>query len=201
MISRRTLILGLPLGLAGCATTPAWAPDEAVARAAYRHDGPPMLTLFTMKNTGSDNGAHTGLMINASQRVVFDPAGTFGHPTIPERNDLHYGVTPRIEEFYVSYHARVSYYVVRQDVPVTAEAAEAAFERAKTIGPVPQAQCTSATCRVLRAAPGWQDIRVTYFPDNLQKQFAARPGVVTQEFRETDSADKAVAQRAFDATL
>ena len=44
--------------MAGCAAESVWAPDEAVSRAAYRHDGPPRLTLFTMLNNHSDAGAH-----------------------------------------------------------------------------------------------------------------------------------------------
>jgi hypothetical protein len=55
-----TLALCGILGLAGCAAPPGvWATDEAVARAAYRHDGPPRLTLFTMLNNTSGSGAHT----------------------------------------------------------------------------------------------------------------------------------------------
>nr|WP_040754211.1 hypothetical protein [Wenxinia marina] len=201
-MSRRAFALGLPALLGGCGGAQSvWAPDDAIQRAAYRHDGPPMVTLFTMKNAESDNGAHTGLMINASQRVIFDPAGTFGHPTIPERNDLHYGITPALEEFYVTYHARVSYYVVRQDAPVTLAQAEAAFAQARVEGPVPKAACTMATARVLRAMPGWEDISVTLFPDNLARQFARKPGVTEREVREDDSADKDEAQAAFEAAL
>jgi len=83
---RRTFILSAPLGLAACGVT-----REEVLAPQSR------LTLLTMKNTGSGNGAHTGLMINASQRVLWDPAGTFGHASIPERNDVHFGITPRID--------------------------------------------------------------------------------------------------------
>ena len=113
-LSRRLFLAGAPLAVAGCASEPVWAPQSDVARAAYRHPGPPALTLFTTRNVGSGNGAHTGLMVNASQRVLFDPAGTFGAPSLPERNDVIFGVTPRVVEYYTGYHARTSYYVVEQ---------------------------------------------------------------------------------------
>ena len=201
-MQRRTFLIGAPLALAACGTQPAvWAPDDLVARAAYRHPGPPMLTLFTMKNTGTGNGNHTGLMINASQRVIFDPAGTFSASTVPERNDLHYGITPRVEEFYISYHARETYFVLRQDIPVTAGAAEIAFERAKVAGPVAQAACTTSTARILQGVPGFEGIRSSFFPDSLARQFAALPGVREQEFRETDSDDKDIAAAAFEAEI
>ena len=51
----RSLVLALAasLTLAGCAAESVWAPDEEVARAAYRHDGPPRLTLYTMINNNN----------------------------------------------------------------------------------------------------------------------------------------------------
>ena len=92
------LALGAMVFLAGCAAESVWAPDDAVARAAYRHDRPPRLTVYTMINNNSGGGAHTSLMINGSQRVIFDPAGSFKHDTIPERNDALFGITPPVED-------------------------------------------------------------------------------------------------------
>ena len=88
-MKRRTFMIGAPVALAGCGTAlreDVFAPQSELDRVRYTHPGPSSLTLFTMKNTGSNNGAHSGLMINASERVLWDPAGTFGHPLIPERN-------------------------------------------------------------------------------------------------------------------
>jgi len=62
---RRQVLLGLPLALTACTATNAWAPDDLVSKAIYRQSGPKHLTLYTMKNTGSDNGAHSALLINA----------------------------------------------------------------------------------------------------------------------------------------
>ena len=90
-MKRRAFMLGAPAILMGCGTVlreEVLAPQADIDRVAYVHPGPKSLTLLTMKNTGSGNGAHSGLMINASQRVLWYPAGTFGHETIPERLSL-----------------------------------------------------------------------------------------------------------------
>ncbi len=92
--------------LAECASTaePIWATDAEVSRAVYVHEGPPKLTLYTVINNKNGTGAHSALMVNASQRVIFDPAGTWHHPKLPERNDVHYGMSDAVVDFYVDYH-------------------------------------------------------------------------------------------------
>jgi len=206
-MNRRAFLAGASaLGLSACgAAEPVSTPQSVLSSRAYRHDGSPMLTLFTMRNTGSDRGAHTGLMINASQRVIFDPAGTFGRDVaaqswgnlVPENMDVHYGITPRIEEFYARYHARLTYYVLRQDIPVTADQAEAVLRAAVSYGAVPKTRCTIATGEILRQAPGLEWIRPTLFPDGLVEQVATIPGVRERVIRENDSDDKTVAAANF----
>lgn len=200
-MDRRKFFLTAPLALAACGAPRVWAPDEFVAAKVYSHAGPKSLTLFTMKNTGSDNGAHTGLMINASQRVLFDPAGTFGHASIPERNDVHFGITPRIEQFYISYHSRVTFYTLIQYVEVPPETAELALRLVMENGPTPKSLCTTHTSRILGQLPGFEFIRTTIFPNNLADQFARVPGVVASEYRETDSDDKSVAAAQIDRAI
>ncbi len=192
---RRAILIGLPLFVAGCTGQSVWAPDEDIARVMYRHDGPTALTLMTVKNVGTENGAHTGLMISASQRVIFDPAGSFGHPSIPERNDVLFGITPRVEQAYISYHARTSYYTITQTVQVSPDVAETALQLAKGYGPVAKANCSRATVDILTQLPGFEGLSFTLFPDNLERQFAQIPGVVRQEYREYDPDDNS-AQRA-----
>ena len=82
--------------LSACGAEPIWAPDEAVAKARYEHVGPTSVTLYTVMSTRSGAGAHAGLLINGSERVLFDPAGTWRHPKLPERNDVHFGITPKM---------------------------------------------------------------------------------------------------------
>lgn len=200
-MDRRHFVLGLPLALAACGAEQVWAPDELVNANIYHHDGPPRLTLMTMKNVGSDNGAHTSLMINASQRVIWDPAGSFKHYTIPERNDVIFGVTPRIEQFYISYHSRETYYTVLQEVDVSPEVAEMALRSAMAYGSVPKANCSRATSQILHGLPGFGGIRVTMFPNKLEEDFAKIPGVRSWVYRENDADDKSVAAAQIDAAI
>ncbi len=192
-MDRRAFLIGLPLALAGCGAQEVWAPDDVVARAIYRKPGRTYLTLYTMKNVGSDSGAHTALLINASQRVMFDPAGSWKQAVMPERNDVLFGVTPRLEQLYVSFHARVTYYVIGQTIDVSPEVVERALQLALVSGPVPQAQCARITSRLLRQRPGFESIRATWGPNKLSDDFARLPGVVTEEYREDDDDDKTLA--------
>ena len=104
---RILLALAALLTLAACGSAePKWAPDKAVAEARYQAPGPKTITLFTVLSTRNGSGAHAGLMINGSQRVMFDPAGTWYHPSVPERNDVHFGMTPKMVDFYIDYHVK-----------------------------------------------------------------------------------------------
>jgi hypothetical protein len=200
-MDRRRFVFGLPLALAGCGAPSVWAPDEQVMQAVYRHDGPPMITLFTMKGVYSGYGAHTSLMINASQRVIFDAAGSFVYPDIPERNDVLFGITPRVENFYIGYHARTTYFVIRQDKEVSPEVAELALQLALENGPVPRSACTLATSNLLSKLPGFERVNPTLLPDRLEMRFAELPGVVTQEYRDFDPDEDRSAEIAeFEAT-
>lgn len=185
-LTRRALIAGAPLALAGCAAQRVWAPDDALARYRYVSGNPASLTLLTVKNVNSGNGAHSALLVDGSQRVLFDPAGTFKADTVPERNDLLYGFSPAVERAYLSYHARADYFVVVQTVSVPAPVAERALRLVQDSGPVAKANCTRVTSALLQDIPGFESLGRTWFPDNLAEDFGTLPGVVTTEYREQD---------------
>jgi hypothetical protein len=200
-VDRRRFLVGLPLALSACTGERVWAPDDLVARSIYRAPGQTYLTLYTMKNIRNDEGAQTALLINASQRVLFDPAGTWSQDVMPERNDVLFGVSPRLEEFYVSFHARVTFYVVGQKIAVTPEVAEQAFNSALQAGPVFQSNCARVTSRILRELPGFESIGSTWFPNSIADDFAKLPGVETREYRENDADDKSIAAAQINAAL
>lgn len=200
-LDRRRFLVGLPLVVSACTAQDVWAPDDVVSQVVYREPGPKYLTLYTMKNTGSDNGAHSALLINASQRVMFDPAGSWDQEKMPERNDVLFGVTPQLENYYVSFHARVTYYVIGQKISVTQDIAERALALALDAGPAPQANCSRFTSRLLRQLPGFESIRQTWFPNKLSEDFASLSGVSYREYRENDADDKAVAARQIQMAL
>lgn len=186
------------LAVAGCAAPPGvWATDEDVARVAYRHDGPPRLTLFTMLNNSNGAGAHTSLMINGSQRVIWDPAGSFKHETIPERHDVIFGVSPMVADVYTRFHARETFHVRIQRLDVTPAQAEKVMQLAMAYGPVPQAQCARSTSSILaQIFPG--QIGQTWFPRTLADDFAALPGVTEETLYEYDSDDNSKVLAAWD---
>ena len=201
-MQRRVFLMAAPLALAGCGSGEAvWAPEAAVARARYRHDGAPALTLYSVNNLGTGNGAHSSLLINAGERVLFDPAGSFGHASIPERNDVLFGMTPPVVKSYVSYHSRESYVTVEQSVDVPAATAEKALRLALVAGPVAQAHCTRVISKLLADLPGFEHIGSTWFPDKLMRKFGEIPGVTTTEHNEHDSDSLRDARRAVSRQL
>ena len=53
-----------------------------VAAAAYVAPGPKSISLITVVNNRSGSGGHSALVINGSQQVIFDPAGSFRDPRV-----------------------------------------------------------------------------------------------------------------------
>lgn len=182
---RLLLALLLPLALAGCAER-VWAPDDAVARARYVSPDGPAITLFTVVRTRGGDGAHSGLMIDGSQRILFDPAGTWQSPAAPERNDVFFGLTPQLKKYYIDYHARVAYNVVEQRIPVSAQVAEIAIKRAEEYGAVSKAMCGNAISSVLGGVPGFESIRHSMFPGKIMREFEKLPGVTTTLYTDDD---------------
>lgn len=191
LFARLLILFGALAVLAACAgpAEPIWATDQEVTRARYAHSGPPSLTLMTVVSNRTGAGAHTALLINADERIIFDPAGTWHHPQLPERNDVHYGMSDPIVDFYIDYHTRVTYHTVIQTVQVTPAQAAAAKRAAEAYGAVPKAQCSISTGRVLQQVPGFENMPSSFFPNALQRAFAAIPGVQTRVERDFDSDD------------
>lgn len=134
---------------------------------------------------------------------MFDPAGAFKHPSIPERNDVLFGMNSQVEAYYVSYHARETYYVEGLQFIVPAEVAEQALALALVAGPVPKAGCTRSVSTLLQQLPGFADTKTTWFPDNLHDQLKVRPDAKLTVYRENDADDKSQALAALsrDITL
>ena len=188
MLRRPAICLALPLALllAGCGAEPVWAPDEAVARARYVSGDAPSITLYTVVRKKGNEGAHSGLMIDGSQRVMFDPAGTWHHPAVPERNDLHFGITEQMRKFYIDYHARETYDVIEQKIHVSPAVAEAAIRRAEAYGAVNKAFCGNSVSDILQGLPGFESIPKTFFPNRIMDAFGELPGVTTKLHKDGD---------------
>ncbi|MDQ2092371.1 hypothetical protein [Marimonas arenosa] len=175
--------------MAGCGAEPVWAPQSDIEQVQYRDPTPSRLTLFTMISNETGAGGHTSLMVNASQRVIFDPSGSFVHPLVPERNDVLYGITPKIADVYTRYHARKTWHVIVQELDVSPEVAETALKLIEENGAVPNAYCASATSGILRRLPGLANIRQGMYPVKLAEQFRRVPGVREATLHEYDDDD------------
>jgi hypothetical protein len=180
------LILVLPVFLAACGAEPKWASDDAIQSVAYHHPGPTTLTFFTVINNRSNAGAHLGLMVNASQRVLFDPAGTWWNPAIPERNDVHYGISPRVLDNYIDYHTRENFDTVIQTIQVSPEVAEMALREVQAYGAVPKAYCTKSITEILSHLPGFENIKSTFYPKKAMADLATYSGMTQTTIYDKD---------------
>lgn len=176
-ILRLLAALVLPVALAACGAVDRAAPLADVQRAAYRHNAPASLTLYTAISNNTGAGGHSGLLINGSQRVMFDPAGTWWNRRTPERGDVIYGMTDPALDLYVDYHARVTYHVVVQEVRVSPEVAEQALQIVQSYGAVGKSMCARSISDVLSRLPGFESVGRTWFPRALMEDFARLPGV------------------------
>lgn len=185
MMRRHVMLLAV-LALSACGADNEFASDAEVAQARFVADAPPTITLFTVLSTRNGSGAHSGLLINGTERVIFDPAGTWQHPRLPERHDLHFGMTDKMIAYYIDYHARVTYNVVEQTVVVTPEQAAIAMARARDYGAVPKTQCARSVSTILAGVPGFTGISSTLSPKKLSSEFAAIPGATSKLITDDD---------------
>lgn len=194
MIAVIRLLFGLSvtgLLLAGCGASSPNADSATIAAVSYRNSGPTYMTLYTMINNRSGAGAHSGLVIAASETILFDPAGSFYLDGIPERDDILYGISPGIERAYKSAHARSSHHVVVQRVALTPQQAQVAYQLALQKGSVIDAFCSNATSTLIGKVPGFESIKTTFSPKKLSDRFGEFPGVTTELYYEDDSPDLA----------
>ncbi|WP_245866897.1 hypothetical protein [Oceaniglobus roseus] len=175
------------VALAACGKPVVLAPLAEVQARAYHHPGPPALTLYTVINNRSGSGAHTALMVSGSQRVLWDPAGSFKVPFVPERNDVLFGMTEQARKIYIDYHARETFRIVEQTVEVSPETAELALKLVQEQGNAGDATCSLTTSRILSKLPGFEGFPVSWFPVKTMEAFAARTGVQGRTITDDDA--------------
>lgn len=183
---RLLLALIALLGLAACGAEPKWAPQEQVDAVRFVEGPPTYITLYTVVNKRTGSGAHSAILVNGSERLIFDPAGTWYHPKLPERNDVHFGMNDKALAFYIDYHTRITYDTIEQKVFVSPQVAEQVIARVKAYGAVPKAMCTQATSSILRGLPGFESLPQTFYPKKLSAAFGKLPGVTTRVITDDD---------------
>lgn len=172
--------------LTGCVAQLPWAPEEKVTRTIYHHPGPKSITLITVAANGSKSMGHSALLINASQRVIYDPAGTWFHRDVPERADLLFGINPKMLQYYIDYHAREDFHVILQTLEVSPEVAEAVLRNAIETGASMSGMCANNTSKLLSRTPGLEGFPASMWPRNGVEAFANVPGVKTERIYQTD---------------
>lgn len=187
LLTRFLCLCGL-LALTACAQVKPQATQADVARYRYVSDQPASLTLVTSIRNADDSGAHSALIINGPERVVFNPAGSWRHPQAPEQGDVHYGFSPGMEDWFFNYHARITYRIRAQTIEVPPEVADEALALVKQVGAVGPARCTYSISGVLQQLDGFEDFPRTFFPLKASRAFAEYPGVTTKLYTD-DSPD------------
>ncbi|MEE2862371.1 MAG: hypothetical protein ACU0DH_16545 [Paracoccus sp. (in: a-proteobacteria)] len=189
MKRRVFLAAAAPAVLAACGGQKIWASDERLRAARFVSGEPPSITLFTVIGIPRGEGGHSGLMINGSQRVIYDPAGSWQHPNIPERNDVLYGITDNFKNFYIDYHARSTYWVAEDTIPVPLEIADLAIRRAEQNGPGGKSFCAVESSKVLSGVPGFETVPRGFSPLRLRRWFLAQPNVISKRHQDGDPAN------------
>lgn len=179
------------LFLAACAVDPTSlnADNETIAKARYVSSEPPSITLYTVINKKSGSGAHSAMLVNGSESVLFDPAGSFRLANMPEKGDVLYGASPRWMAAYVDYHARDTHFMRQQKLFLPPAVAERILVDVKTNGAVQKAHCANSISRMLSQVPGFQQISTTYFPKRLESAFAENPNIIASVIYD-ETADK-----------
>lgn len=172
--------------LSACAEKGKESPTQSIQAAVYPYSGQPKITLITMINNRTGSGGHTALLVQGTQSVIFDPAGSFEHEKIAERGDVLYGMSPKWIQIYKSAHARTNFHVVSQEFSVTPAQAARAMELIEANGTVSSAFCANATSGVLRQIPGFQSVKQGFYPLKLMDQAEQLPGVKTTRYYEDD---------------
>jgi hypothetical protein len=185
MIRLLTSLMAM-LCLVACTADHKWASDAEVARARYVDLNPPSITLFTSINTRSHEGVHSALLINSTERVLYDPAGSWEQAAAPEREDLHYGMTPQMLANYADFQGTAPFELIQQTIFVTPEIAERLKQAAIAHGSANKAACTNAMGQILRSVPEFAGLPRTLFPKKMSIAFGQLPGVQTRTITNLD---------------
>ena len=184
-MQRWAVALAALAALAGCSVYED-APPETVAAARYASDAPASVTLISMVDNETGKAAHSALLINGSQQVIYDPAGTFTHPELPRAGDVHYGVSPRFVDYYERYHARFSHSVHSQTVEISRAAADQVLANAQAEGRTPKMLCAGSVTGALTGVETFAQVNSSIFPERVRRDFARIAGVQDSYVYEVD---------------
>jgi hypothetical protein len=185
MLSRLLALVAFAF-LSACGADHKWATDAEVAAVRVVAGPPATITLVTSVNGRSGAGAHSGLLINGAERVLYDPAGGWEllNGLAPERADLHYGMADGAFASYVKFQAEGVFTVTTQTVIVPQAVADQAIAEAIALGSAPKADCSHSISIILRKLAGFESVSGTFFPRGLYRDMAKVPGVMEQRIED-----------------
>jgi len=188
LVPKYVIALVLLAALTACTTNKTTATPAEVVAARHVEPTPPFVALLTMVNSKSGAGEHSALVINGSQMVIYDPAGSFQEERVGlvRAEDVLYGVRPELVSYYNSYHARNGYFVRMQRLDISAVEAEQLIAGAQARGAVPQLTCGIAVSDILNDLPRFSNIRTTIVPGGVMRRFGQIDGVVATDIIEDD---------------
>lgn len=188
MIRIKTSVLLVALCMLSACAKSIYAPDADIQKRAYISPEPPYIELWTMVQNKTGGGGHSSLVVNGGpQLIMYDPAGRYWHSSLPERNDVLFGMTPQLQQRYKSWHARDTHHVVTQRVYVSKAVAMQAYQAALEQGASMDAMCATNVSAMLDKVDGFAQIPNAMLPAKLMKRFAKLPNVITDKHYETDA--------------
>ncbi|MFN3953653.1 MAG: hypothetical protein ACK4LQ_04310 [Pararhodobacter sp.] len=168
---------GVSVLVSGCAG--AFHGRAATPGTPYRGAGTTRLRIAVFEIEPLELPFHTGLIIHAPDgHVLYDPAGFWHDPRAPRIDDVSHGLTPELEQDYLS---RASsglsadqWRVHLFETEVPAEVARQAVELAQERAPAVFGACAWNVSAVLQDLPGYEDILPSLLPEDLLRQLQAR---------------------------
>lgn len=174
---RRELLLGL-MALSGC--------GGQLFTAATDDPGPPFalpgasrlrIAIFEIRELSFP--FHAGVIIHSpEERIIYDPGGYWHHPQARRIRDVTHGLTPELEEHYMSRGALQDlpwswrWHLFETEVPD--DVARDLVARARTREVVPPGFCVPGTVTLLRHAPGFEGLPMSLLPGVLLAALRAR---------------------------
>ena len=187
----RFYFLILPLLLViGCVPLPELDLTKEIDVPRYRHPGGATVTLVTVLGSKRGFGAHSALIVNGNQRVIFDPAGSLEHESLTIRGDVIYGANPAVVDTYIDYHTRNTHDTSVLSIRVPDEIAEDLLIRIMKHGYGRRAHCAQSISSLLHDTHGFENIRTTFFPKKLMENFLELKNVKSIRFSQPDETER-----------
>jgi hypothetical protein len=162
--------------------------QELRAETSYFPDNaPPSATLLLSEHKGGSGAVHAALVITGSERVIYDPSGSFTHPDTRRLGDVVYGASDPVVEMFALHNADKDHDAMMRRIPLSAEEAEQMLARARSRGGAMPGYCAKSVADVMRAAPRFAAMRDTFWPSNVLEDFVQFGPVETRVVSDTDS--------------